>query len=335
MKKVTTKDIADKLNLSRNTVSRALNNQAGVGKETRKKILRIANEMGYTTEKTSNISNNKKIAIISTNFTLNLQSFFGTILENIKNRLESKNYKVDVFPISKDFERKIILPFSLNKKNYNGLIILSFLNQDYLRALTKLNIPTVMVDHHLPYLNIDSVLTENTDGTIIALKYLQNIGYKSIGFIGNIDFSPSYFERYIGFNQFFKNNNLLTTNKEWTLTNIDEKKPNELFNKLRKLNSMPEIWFTVNNGFASMLSTFLQGNGYSIPDDIGIISFDDTDIAKMVNPNLTVIATDLKEMADQTCIMLKKRMTNQKKNNIFYLRLLPHMIIRQSTRPKK
>lgn len=121
----------------------------------------------------------------------------------------------------------------------------------------------------------------------------------------------------------------MTLEDEHIITNVAEDNPHELLSRLKKISYMPDVWFTVNNGYASILLAFLQGNKYKIPEDIGVMSFDDTDIAKMVTPKLTVISTNLIEMANESFKLLVKKIKNKSSQSL-YIRLLPKITIRDS-----
>ena len=69
-KKITAQDIADKLNISRNTVSKALNNTGNISEDTKMKVIKTAFEMGYKnfSQENKNITfKNKEIALFTTN----------------------------------------------------------------------------------------------------------------------------------------------------------------------------------------------------------------------------------------------------------------------------
>jgi LacI family transcriptional regulator len=339
MKKITTQDIADRLHISRNTVSRALNNQIGVGADTRQTIIDEATKMGYefpdeATEahETASITPavQRTIALIATDFTLELKSFFGIILNRLKHDLRKEHVQLDVFAVTSQMRDHLTLPEPLSTKHYDGLIIMSFISAPYIHQLLDLKLPTVLIDHHDPSLQADSVLTENIDGTKVAINYLAEHGYQTFGFVGETSFSPSYQERYLGFMNAIESSRQLTAKPEHIITQIEEAYPNKLFEQLNAIKHMPEVWFSVNNGYASMLVTYLQGKGYRVPEDIGVMSFDDTDITQIVTPKLTVIATSLAAMADTAWRRLKQRMNPDAPSQQLYIRLMPEIIERDS-----
>jgi LacI family transcriptional regulator len=334
MKQVTTQDIADALQISRNTVSRSLHGQPGVGAETRQRVQQMAKQLGYQSPEaevpTVSPASTKKIALVATQFTLGLRSFFGVILTQLQRKMRQSGYQLDVFSVTEQMRDQLDIPTELTTDHYQGLFVLSFISAEYTQALLDLKLPTVLIDDHSPELVADSVLTENIDGTQKAMHYLAAHGYRKIGFIGNISFSPSYMERFLGLRLAIDSHPLLSLADEHTITDVREDNPPALFSRLQQLTTMPDVWFTVNNGYASMLVTHLQGSGYAVPQDVGIMAFDDTDIAQMLTPQLTVIATDLKEMANQSFQLLMTKIGTGPTTQQVYIRLMPKIIERSS-----
>nr|WP_213469999.1 hypothetical protein [Paenibacillus dendritiformis] len=81
----------------------------------------------------------------------------------------------------------------------NGILILSHLSTDFTNAVIGTGIPTVLIDHHHPAIHADCILTNNRFSAYETVRHLCDLGHRSIGYIGNIDFSPSYYERLEGF----------------------------------------------------------------------------------------------------------------------------------------
>ena len=98
-----------------------------------------------------------------------------------------------------------------------------------------------MIDHHDPSLTADAILTKNTDGTFQAISLLIENGMKRIGFIGDTAFSPSYLERYRGYQRALREHNL-THDPTIEITEIEESQ-GALFNSLKNIKQMPDAWF--------------------------------------------------------------------------------------------
>ncbi|MFC6315328.1 LacI family DNA-binding transcriptional regulator [Lapidilactobacillus achengensis] len=309
--KVTMQTIADRLGISKNTVSQALRNKDTVSVRTRELVHETAQKVGYNYSERANdaVTNNGSLfALITTDLTLTLNSFFGVILSEIKEKILKNNQQIDIYAISSEQEQELQLPPQIEQGNYDGIFILSYFSTEYLRKLEAIKTPKVLIDHHQPNLDIDSVLTANIDGSIEALAFLAANSVQTIGFIGDIDRSPSYQERFIGFELAQKQLNF-QSKPEWTICHLKENQ-GFLFDAIRQLDDLPDAWFCVNNGYAYSLINYFQSHKLSIPHDVKILSFDDTDLSRMTHPRMTVMATNLLEMGDTAYALLQERITS-------------------------
>lgn len=318
-------DIADSLNISKNSVSQALRNKNGVSEATKKAVIETAERLGYHYEKTKLNHENLTFALLATDFALSQTSFFGEIIKSIQFNCSQKNIQVEIINITKEitiFENK-----KETLKKYDGIILLSHSTHDFIKGIIDTGIPVIMVDHHELDLYTDAIITKNTDGVFIAIQHLLKNNYTKIGFIGDIHFSPSYLERYRGFKrslEYFK----LPFNEKQSIIQIKEEQ-GALFEKLDEIQDMPEAWFCVNSGLAFMLNSYLQAKGYTIPQDIAIICFDDTEFTRTAIPRITNISTDLQYMGALTVETLQKRI-QQPGLPFVHQQILPTMNIYES-----
>lgn len=320
--------IADRLGISKNTVSQALRDKNTVSEETKKDVLRTAERLGYKYANSQNgiqAIKGTNFALIASELTLSLNSFFGVILNRIKEQILANNQQLDVYSITAQQEKEMTIPDKIKNNNYDGIFILSYMSNEYLKALSSIKTSKVLIDHHQPNLDIDSILTANEDGTIEALNYLKDNNIRKVGFIGDNDRSPSYRERFTGFQLSLQTLDL-QTKSEWVINHLQENQ-SSLFEALGTINNPPEAWFCVNNGYALSLINFYQSFGKKIPQDIKVISFDDTDLSRLTQPRMTVMATNLKEMGIAAYELLQYRMTHPK-NDIRQISLKPHLVIR-------
>ncbi|KRM82289.1 hypothetical protein FD21_GL000434 [Liquorilactobacillus vini DSM 20605] len=323
--------IANKLNISKNSVSIALRGKDGVSKETRERVIELANKLDYhyfSRKSKQHDTVIKTFALVSTDFTLELKSFFGVILDELQKIITSKHYKLVIFKISNKEQEKNGLPVELASIKWDGIFVLSFITNDYIKKILSLKIPVILIDYHNSEIESDSILTQNIDGMERGIAYLARRKIKSIGFIGNTNFSPSYYERLIGFYSGIKKYNL-QVNENYVITSIPEDHQKDLFNYLASLKKMPDAWVTVNNGYGLAVMSFLHSKGYTIPEDVSILSFDNTDLSRTSHPQMSVIATDLKQMAKEAFSAMNYRLKFPYKSHRQIL-LLPALIKRES-----
>jgi LacI family transcriptional regulator len=329
MKKASMQDIADALGISKNSVSQALRNKPGVSQQTKLLVKNKADELGYHYQTTTDDSK-MSFLLMATEFAFSQTSFFGEIVKSAESEAQQSAVKLDTYTITE--EDLLTLKLPPNLKQYNGILILSHSKNDYIKKVIDTEIPVTLIDHHDPSLLADAILTKNTDGTFQAISLLIDNGMKRIGFIGDTGFSPSYLERYRGYQRALREHGLMTE-PALEITEIEESQ-GALFNILKTIQEMPDAWFCVNSGLAFMLNSYLQSSGYTIPKDISIICFDETEFTRMAIPQLTNVATDLQFMGQLAVRTLIHRIKYQHEP-IIHQQILPQLNIRESVQLKK
>lgn len=332
MKKPTMQQIADELDISKNSVSLALSGKPGVSEELRKKVEDTAEKIGYKGTRSRRSSKGRMIGLIVREDVFFDHAFFGTISLNIEQEIKGRGGHLLIHSVDNESERNLLLPNFITENKVDSLLILSHLNLDYLKRLVSLNLPVLLIDHHHPELDVDSVLTDNRKGAYRAVKHILSTGIKDIGFIGPVGRSPSYQERYEGYVQALKEHHL-EVNPVWVADNLQENME-ELGQYLEGLNTLPECWFSVNDEYGFLVSRILTGKGYSIPEQCSIFGFDNSYFAELAVPPLTTMAVNTKYFAKKSVDQLYKRMKDRKSPYVKVL-LDTSLVERKSLKLKK
>ena len=198
-KRVTMKEIADRLNLSINAVSLALNDRAGVSEETRRLVLNAAEEMGYLDQSTRYTAaySNKNICILLEDRFFKDMQFYGRILLGLEEAAKKAGY--DLFINS--FEKNQEIPACVEQQKVSGLIVVGKIDDEYLKRLKSYSIPVLLLDHESVETPTDCVMTNNVAGAYKLTKYLLDKGYRKIGFFGDLTYTPSIRERFWGYQE--------------------------------------------------------------------------------------------------------------------------------------
>ncbi|MCX7711227.1 MAG: LacI family transcriptional regulator [Clostridia bacterium] len=295
-KKVSMQDIADKLGVSKNTISLALRGMPGISEQTRKLILDTVSEYGYEYKKKASSDKNDvslgNLCLILSKSTMKSADFFSYIQFGIEN--EAKNNHLNIFLYCYDeLENEFETPLCIKDGLINGVITLGRISEKNLDVIRSYGLPLVMVDHYFDHTRTDCILTDNHCGGYLAAEHLIKNGHKKIGFCGNIDFSISFYDRYQGFLKALVSYGI-PLKEEFMLI---DKSMNELIaggvqeavKVFEKLHEMPTAIFCCNDVEAIALYKVFSAMGLSIPEDISIIGFDDTEASVNINPELTTM----------------------------------------------
>lgn len=298
-KKTRLKDIADKLGISINAVSLALNNKVGVSDETRLKVLRVADDMGYLDQcKAAGREHHyNNICVMLEERVFKDTRFYPKVILGIENEAKLNNYDTLLNFISKD---KYNVPMSVERGKVDGIVVLGNIDDEYLELLKSFKIPLILVDYASMSVNTGAILTQNIPGAFKGTEYLIKNGHRHIGFFGDIDAAMSFYERWLGFNMALKHYNIPDSGEFCITSNVEE---NALQNNymtivdmLKNMESYPTAWFCANDSAAAVLINALKYLGKKIPDDISVMGFDDIDVCSMTEPQLTTMHIDKEEM---------------------------------------
>ncbi|WML49139.1 LacI family DNA-binding transcriptional regulator [Neobacillus sp. PS3-34] len=331
--KVTMQDVADALGISKNSVSRALTGKQGVSNKTERIIKQKAEELGYKYPrnigiKNQSASNIKNIALIASDYVFSLKSFFGEIYLSIEKELKARDINFFTESINREAIENFEMPAVLKNHDIDGLLILSHINTDYTQKVIDLGIPTVLIDHHEPLLESDSVLTNNRLGAYEAVEHLINLGHKEIGFIGNVEFSPSYRERLEGYELALKRFSI-KVKKEFLYTDASEKIEN-LQSFINGLDNLPTAFFCANDSLGFLTTYAMQLRSLLVPDDVSVISFDNGHLSQVAVPKISAVDIDLNYFGKKAVEQLCWRISNP--NEPIQEILLPtKVIVREST----
>ena len=314
-KKITIQDIADALGLSRNTVSKALNNTGVLAADTRQKILEKAAEMGYrrviyiSEPSPAEKGEVKELALITQNMPYG--SHFGTYaLNTFQERMSKNNYRLSMFPVRDTEIASLNLPMGFNKEKTAGIICLELFDPEYIEMLNTLDIPLLFLDTaadiDMTQINADFLLMENHMSMFNLTDTLIQNGYRRFAFAGNPEHCRSFSERYQGFIHALSANQLEPCSTQFTGRSVfsDSQTLEETVNRTLQL---PEVIVCANDATAVSLIRALKKCGINVPGDILITGFDNSTESRIVEPRLTTVDIPSSKMGYIAADMLLSR----------------------------
>ena len=321
-KKVTMKDIAEQLGLSINAVSLALNDRPGVGDATRKLVLDTAEQMGYLDQSSKYIQtySNKNICVLLKHRFFRDFRFYGRILLGIEEEAKKSGYDVIINSYEEDE-----IPACVEGHKVSGIIVVGKINDSFLIRLREYGIPIVLADHVSGKIDMDCVLSDNKRGAYKMAMYLLEQGFTKIGYVGDLEYTPSTRERFIGLQeavrQFFSKSmdESIDYLKRFSALNFHEefvinREADKVYEAFQEIEEKPEVLFCSNDELAVFLMKTLQNNGYSVPADIAITGFDDIELCKMITPTLTTVHVQKKMMGIKAMQILLRRITKPRED---------------------
>jgi len=330
--KITIKDIAERANVSISTVSRVLNNKEDVNDNTRKKIKKIIDELGYNPSGIARglaLKKTNTIGLIIPNIT---NPFFPEVAKGVESRAEELGYSVILYDTDNDFKKEKTA-LDLMKKNQVDGIVLSFnsVNKNLINKAFDEKLPIVQIDRKINGLKCPSVLIDNFYSGYIAAKYLLDNGHSKIAHItGRKDIINSI-ERLLGYKKAFEEYNIQIKNKyiingEQTIESGYEK-----MNELLRLDQIPTAVFVANDLMAIGAYEAIFNNGMNIPEDISIIGHDDINMASIIRPKLTTVMQPKYEMGVNAVDLLVELIREEKEitDKVYKTRIIERQSVKK------
>lgn len=284
MPKVTLEQIAQDLGVSKVAVFKALNNKKGVSDELRQKAVDAAQRLGYITKSAAVEANNKKfLYFINQDFFLTpSEQFYSTIFYFLSAECTKSNsfLQIAFLEANNKVER---MKEIINTFMPDGLFVAGQIDDETLEYLNGVNIPTVFIDYFSPFYNFHYVYVDNYNLSYTLTRYLIDKGHRSIGFVGDISSTSSIADRYFGYRKALNEADIEYCEEKHINNNLERN--DNLLNVLPS--EMPTAFICHCDAAAQKLYTALALKGYKVPDDISIISFDDTPLCENLAPRLT------------------------------------------------
>jgi len=309
-KPITISDIAAKLNVSKVTVSKALRDHPDISVLRTKEIKEVASQFGYIPNLAARNLSAKKTNTIGVIVPAIANSFFANISESIYNCAFKKNYNIILAVSQEDSlkERKH-LETMLSMK-VDGIIISVVEhseNKDMFERIKNSEIPILFFDRTIDNMQFSSVTLANKTGAFVAVEKAIANGYKKIGHIAGWQDSNIGKDRYLGYKQALRKNKL-KLNPDWVVfTGFGKKSGYNSFMKMYEEKNLPEILFAVTFPVALGIQEAAKKVGVSIPNDLDIICFGDSELNEYLNPSISCVTHNTSYFAEQAFNLILKQ----------------------------
>jgi len=338
-KKATMQDIADALGITKVSVSKAINNQPGIGNELRHKVLLTAKELGYAKKSRASATNAYRFAFVCPKrFFLEDDTFYTTIYYYINKTCTEQGHEISCYVINSTRETDLTIPEKLMTEHYDGIFIAGEFRHDYLQRLMRLPGAQIAIDFYLPEQNIDCVISDNYHLGQRVTDHLIQKGHTDIGFVGDYKATSSICDRYFGYEKALKLKGF-PVRSEWQINNSDPLTGQYIIN-FPLPDPLPTAFICHCDKAAFTLMQRLDSIGIRVPQEVSIISFDNTNLCDLVLPHLSSVHFDRRQIAEYSMQSMLARIHNPKAaNNYLYSKgtLIERdsvADIRQSTEPE-
>lgn len=317
-KRVSLKDIADKIGVSTALVSYVLNGkekEARVGAAIAKKIKKVAEEMNYQPNLIARglkFGRTHTIGLIVADIS---NPFFATLARSIEEEAQKNGYTVLFGSSDEQLKKSQNLINTFLNRQVDGLIITPVAgSQSQIEDLKAKGVKFVLMDRGFKNLETNLVVTDNFEAMFGAVKLLTSKGIKKVGMIAYDTPLTHMQERILGYKEALKKAGI-KFNSNWLqrVSYLNYKKNvDDAVTKLigKKGNEIEALVFATNSISVQALIS-IHSKGIRVPDQLKIISFDESDTFEFFYSTITYIKQNLNAISQNAVQLLLKNIAAQ------------------------
>ncbi|NJB71813.1 LacI family transcriptional regulator [Saonia flava] len=332
--KTTIYDIAKKLGITAATVSRALNDNSRISKATKKLVLETAKEMNYEPNKLAlalkkGKSNNVGVIVPYIN-----RNFFSSVIRGIEEELYPKGYNVIISQSHESEEREKEIVNNLMNAQVEGILMSlskSTNKTAHFNQVLSKNIPLIFFDRSLNIAGVSSVTIDDFQGSYKATQHLIGQGCKRVAHMTVGKELGIYRQRFDGYKQALEDNDLPFDDNLVVELKSDIEEGKQAAQKLMNLQDPPDAIFSSTDHGALGAIKWLQGNGYSIPDDVCVVGFSNEPFTQFMELSISSIDQSPLEMGKMSAKVFLEQIKDKKVKIEKKVVLSPKLIIRDSS----
>ncbi|MDY0289091.1 MAG: LacI family DNA-binding transcriptional regulator [Sphaerochaeta sp.] len=307
-KQPTIYDVAKLAGVSPSTVSRAINSPSMVNKERRARIMKAIEELQFVPKAEAVAKARQqlmKIAVIAPFFT---ETSFMERLKGIASVLSDHHYELVIYSVQSSEGLEGYIDLLVGSKRVDGLISLCMkLEERTIEKLRASAIPVCFVETEVE--GFDSVVIRNVKGGRMVAEFLHTNGYRTPGYVGEASLRPyaarSTEQRLEGFVSHFAEKDIeVEARNIWLGENLPDVSTKGILALLDRPDR-PDSIFASSDTLAIRTIKCAVQLGITVPDELGVVGFDDIEMAEYVN--LTTIDQSLEDSGVQAAEMVLQR----------------------------
>ncbi len=325
------KDVAQLAQVSPATVSRVLSGHPSVKPETRKKVLQCIKKLNYQPNAAARNLAGGQTNLIGVILPEISNPFFAEILHAIEEYADFEGYNIVICCSRHDQIKEKNILNNLQARKVDGIITVPVSSENSLPYYRKMDVPVISITKKMEGFSSVSVSHYNA-GKRIA-RYLIELGYERIGYVGSSEEDSLSIIKYNGFMDYLTSAGLEPADiiNSRSAANVNTNSLQKLICRYIQKNGFhSDAVFACDDVTACETIHALIASGYKVPDDVAVVGFDNSLLARKMNPSISSLAQPLGEIGKRAVEMLVRRI-NRETEEIEELELRTRIITRESS----
>jgi LacI family transcriptional regulator len=337
-KDVTIYDIAKALAISPATVSRGLKDHPGIRKDTKKRIMEAAHQMGYQHNLFARNLRAKKTNTIGVVIPRLNSYFMSTVIAGMEKVANDRGYSLIISQSQESAKKEVASVNTMFNSRVDGLLVsLAYdtENIEHFDSMLRKEIPIIFFDRVAEHTKCTSIIIDNVKAGYDATAHLLEEGCKKIVYIGGSLNRNVYADRLRGYKRALVERGIDVDPQLIYTNNLSEQAGKEVAQQILKMDPLPDGIFSANDTSAVACIRELKLSGIQVPEQIAVVGFNNDPISWVIEPNLTTIHYPGQEMGEIAATTLINTINKLPSANLNTLVLRHQLIIRQSSVRKK
>ncbi len=306
------REVAERAGVSVTTVSHVINNTRTVSPDTRRRVEEVMQTLGYQPNVLARSLRRGVTHTIGIILPDSANPYFAEVVRGIEDTSFAQGYSVILCNSDNDLEKEHHYTNVLVEKQVDGIIFVAAgLSADNIHKLQARRVPLVLVDRHVPDVQVDEVLADNQHGGWLATRHLIDLNHRSIACIAGPAGLRSSSERVEGYRLALESAGILFDPKWVVEGDFQYQSGCSAAKKLFHHQPSPTAIFACNDLMAIGAFRFAHEKNLRVPEQLSIVGFDDVHLASYTNPPLTTIRQSKREMGAQAAKLLLERIAQQ------------------------
>lgn len=324
-------DVAAAAGVSLATASRAINAHPNVSAQTRARVLAAAERLRFQPSHAARTLRTRRASVIGLIVPDISSVFYATALRAAEHTLRRQGYTLFITDTEEEEQLEAEAVEALLTHRVAGLILAPTGTATPLRrALARHPVPVVTIDNRVEGLEADLVLLDNIAGTRMLTKHLIDHGHRRIGHVGGLSKETSGAERLAGYRVALSEADLpfdaaLALEGDWT-----QEAGLRQMAELLALPRPPTAVVVASHSMVVGAMLALRAAGQRVPEDMAVVSFDDTPAGPVMDPPLTALESQDYDVGRLAAEMLLARLRSPDSPAGYEVRLPVRLIVRRS-----
>lgn len=325
-------ELATAAGVSAMTASRALNDQRGVSRETRDRIVKLAAEMGYETNRLAQKLSSGQSRVIGVLADHLDNPFISSLVTGVVRAAAAANNEVLIYSLVDHDKRPMHNVLKLLQQFTDGVVALLPYEFGFVQALTSARIPVITIENPSEHSGFPSIAADSYGGARKAMSHLAELGHKRIAFVAGAEQLESATQRHRAYDDAVSVLGLVRDPALVIRGNYSVDCGREAARQLLRLKKRPTAIFASNDLSAFGLMSVLQEQGLNIPNDISVVGFDDLPSASQMHPALTTVRQPIEDLGSSAVNTLLAMIAGSHSSTT-QVTLPTELIVRKSTAP--